>query len=509
MKLADFFRSIRSRLIASYALVIVLSLVLAGTSFAYLLQSYQSQLRLTQIADLALPLGAQVKMFERAGASSQQIDQFLREQSSELNVRIFLVNSNRRIIDDTGGTLVGKTLPAPSSQILRPRVLMQWGTLSLTNLPRMTFVAVLLQNDRLPGDRHTDGITDTPPTVPPSSTVAPTDDVVLAVPEESVTTAWLRLAPRLAAAAIAALIVSIAVALIIARSMARPLVQLTKASQRMARGDFEQNIPVHGQDEVGQLAQSFNHMAHEVGLMHRTMRDLLANVTHELRTPLTSIQGFAQAMVDGTIKTPEEYAEAGRIIGEEATRMHRLVEDLLYLSKIESGQVRIERSDLDLPELLHTCVRLVQREAENAGLALEVDTPPVPSVSADGHRLQQVFVNLLDNALKHTPPGGKIQVKAYAEPDRIVRIDEVGRRKAGQNWIAVDVHNTGSHIPASDLDRIFERFYQVDRSRARNHDGSGLGLAIVQEIIQAHEGKITVKSDPIAGTTFTVHLPAA
>jgi len=503
MKLADVFRSIRTKLIASYALVIVLSLVLAGTSFAYLLQSYQSQLRLNQIADLALPLTAQVKMFERAGASSQQIDQFLSEQSSELNVRIFLVNANRRIIDDTGGSLVGKTLPAPSSQILRPRVVMQWGTISLENLPRMTFVAVLLQNDRGTGDRHTDTSGTT------STTVVPTDDVVLAVPEESVTAAWLRLAPRLAAAAIAALIVSIAVALLIARSMARPLVQLTRASQRMARGDFEQNIPVQGQDEVGQLAQSFNHMAHEVGLMHRTMRDLLANVTHELRTPLTSIQGFAQAMVDGTIKTPEEYAEAGRIIGEETTRMHRLVEDLLYLSKIESGQVRIERSDLDLPELLHTCVRLVQREAENAGLALEVDTPPVPTVSADGHRLQQVFVNLLDNALKHTPPGGKIEVKAYAEPDRIVRIDESGRRKAAQNWIAVDVHNTGSHIPASDLERIFERFYQVDRSRARNHDGSGLGLAIVQEIVQAHRGKITVKSDPIAGTTFTVHLPAA
>ncbi|HLH72948.1 MAG TPA: ATP-binding protein, partial [Chloroflexota bacterium] len=459
-----------------------------------------------QIADLALPLTAQVRMFERAGASPSQIDQFLREQASELNVRIFRLNANRQIIDDTGDSLVGKTLPAPSVRVERARIIMQWGTFSPANQPRMTFVAVISQNARSPVDRRPEDGLSLPP---PTATLPAADDLVLAVPEESITTAWLRLAPRLAAAAAAALIVSIAVALLLARSIARPLVQLTRASQRMARGDFEQNIPVQGQDEVGQLAQSFNHMAREVGQMHRTMRDLLANVTHELRTPLTSIQGFAQAMADGTIKTPEEYAEAGRIIGEEATRMHRLVEDLLYLSKIESGQVRIERANLDLSELLHTCVRLVQREAENAGLNLEVDTAPVPAISADGHRLQQVFVNLLDNALKHTPPGGKIQVKAYAEPDRIIRIDENGRRKTAPHWIAVDIHNTGSHIPPDHLDRIFERFYQVDRSRARNHDGSGLGLAIVQEIVQAHEGKVTVKSDPVAGTTFTVHLPAA
>src|SRR4029077_19660568 len=133
-------------------------------------------------------------------------------------------------------------------------------------------------------------------------------------------------------------------------------------------------------------------------------------VSHELRTPLTSIEGYSAAMMDGTIRDSGRYRDAARIISDEAARMHRLVEDLLYLSKIESKQIDIDRVRLDLPDLLRSCVRQVQPQVDNAGLTVGVEASTLPPIVADGHRLQQVFVNLLDNAVKHTPAAGSIRV---------------------------------------------------------------------------------------------------
>ncbi len=486
------FGSLRSKLIASYAFVIFLSLVLAGTGFTFLLRYYQTQLRLNYLADISLPLTAELWWYERRGVSQADINQSLQDQAarlSQLDLRLLLVDSRRMITFDTGGSLVGQSLPDPSDQRQRSGVPIEWGVLNPPDGKPLTFMVVHLRPDR-------------------DTARLGRDNLVVAVPEQTVTSAWLQLAPGLTGAAILAMIISVAVALVLARSIAGPLAQVTKASEQMAKGDFEQFIPVSGTDEIAQLATSFNTMAREVGQMNRTMRDLLANVSHDLRTPLTSIEGFAQAMIDGTIKTHEEFVDAARIIGDEAERMHRLVEDLLYLSKIESGQIRIERKNLDIPALLAACVRQVQPQAAHAGLSVELDALPVPPVLADSHRLQQVFVNLLDNAVKHTPAGGKVHVRAYSEPAP-VRTFEHGRGKPKQSppWVAVEVHNTGSHIPPEHVDRIFERFYRVDRSR--KDDGSGLGLAIVREIVQAHNGRVTVKSDAQTGTTFTVLLPSA
>lgn len=483
------FGSLRSKLIASYLVVIFLSLALAGSGFTYLVRAYQTQLRLNQLGDLSLPLTFQLRRFERAGASPVEIDQFLKDQASQLHVRLILVNAKHQITHDTGGTLMSQFLPSPSDQRTRSAITLEWGTLEPPDEQPLTFVIVESGGDRDTGR-------------------PPPDDLVLAVPQQTVSSAWLQLAPGLTGAAILAIIISIAVALWLARSIAEPLGQVTRASERMARGDFEQFIPVGSHDEVGQLATSFNTMAREVGQMHQTMRDLLANVSHDLRTPLTSIEGFAQAMTDGTIKATDDYVDAARIIGEEAERMHHLVEDLLYLSKIESGQIPIERKSLELPDLLQACVRQVQPQASHAGLAVELDAAPLPLVMADGHRLQQVFVNLLDNAVKHTPSGGTVQVRAYSEPGQLSGPELIrGKRKAPPGWVAVEVHNTGSHIPPEHINRIFERFYRVDRSRS--DDSSGLGLAIVREIVQAHNGRVTVKSDATSGTTFTVYLPSA
>jgi two-component system, OmpR family, sensor kinase len=523
------FGSLRAKLIASYCLVVVLALVLAGTGFTYVIHAYQTQIRLNQMADLAVPLTLQVRSLQRTGASPGEINQFLQDQSGYLGYRILIVGPDRKVTQDSNKTLVGQTLPLPTEERERPGGTLQYGTLSIDDEPTESFIAMALRTDRPPArsvptamDPTAPGTTSSDPTAPATTSAGsparavtgpppPTMGIVLAVPEDSLSSAWLQLAPSLLGAALAALILAIGVAIFLARSIARPLAQVAAASERMAIGDFDQFIPVQGSDEVGHLATSFNTMAREVGQMHRTMRDFLANVSHELRTPLTSIEGFSEAMQDGTIHSSEQYHDAARIIGEEAERMQRLVEDLLYLSKIESGQIDITRSRLDLADLLRSCVRQVQPQTEGAQLQVELDVGALPPVLADGHRLQQVFVNLLDNAVKNTPPAGVITVKASLVADRVARdSNEPPGGKATNLWIAVDVHNSGSYIPPHHAERIFERFYQVDQARAGNGAaGSGLGLAIVQEIVQAHHGKVRVVSIPDRGTTFTVYLPAA
>jgi signal transduction histidine kinase len=495
------FSSLRGRLIASYALVIVITLSLVGIGFAYVIRAYQTQLQLNQLADLALPLAFQVRSLQRSGAQSAELDQFLHDQASELNVRILLVGADRQLILDSDRTLVGSQLPLPTNERKRLNGTMQWGALDVPGEQPLTFVAMSAPAVRLPGpDRNN-----------PRPIAEPSTSLVVAVPESRLSDAWLQLAPSLFLGALIALVIAIGVAILLARSIARPLAQVTAASERMATGDFDQFISVSGHDEIGQLAASFNTMAREVGRIHQTMRDLLANVSHELRTPLTSIEGYSQAMCDGTIQTLPEYRDAASIIGEEALRMYRLVEDLLYLSRIESGQIPIDRSRVDLSELLRGCIREVQPQVDGAGLTVELKAEPTPPVLADAHRLQQVFVNLLDNAIRHTPRSGSIDLRTRpaAATSSGRGADETGNNRLDGRWVAVEVHNTGSYIPPDHVGRIFERFYQIDQARAHGNEGSGLGLSIVRQIVQAHQGRVEVASDPTRGTTFTVILPAA
>ncbi len=179
--------------------------------------------------------------------------------------------------------------------------------------------------------------------------------------------------------------------------------------------------------------------------------------------------------------------------------MRRLVEDLLLLSKIESGQMPMDVAEIDLRELLRASIRREAPQAQQARVNLNLDAPDQARTVGDEGRLEQLFRNLLDNALRFTPEGGQVTVRLSSV--------EVQKAAAAGRRYEVAVHNTGSYIPAEDQDRIFERFYQVDKSRARNGEGSGLGLAIAREIALAHGATISVRSDPEAGTTFTVSLP--
>jgi signal transduction histidine kinase len=265
-------------------------------------------------------------------------------------------------------------------------------------------------------------------------------------------------------------------------------------------------------------------MAREVERSQATLRDFVADASHELRTPLTAIQGFSQAVEDGVLDAPPDTVEAARLIHREAERMGHLVEDLLLLSKMEARDRAVARDPVDITELVDTITQRFQPLARERGLRLTQELPEGLVAAGDATQLERLFGNLLDNAAKYTPPGGTISVRATLDrhersPGRagarlgdpnaartVTAASDVGHPYVPR--IVVSVHNTGSYIPREDLPHVFERFYRVDKSRARDVDGSGLGLAIAREAAERHGGSIRAESDPSSGTTFIVNLPA-
>lgn len=475
------FHTLRTKLVLAFASATVLALLVALVGFLYLVRDREISAARERVGQLVDPVAWHVQVLAGNGASETQIAQYLDERARTLQVRFLLLNTNSKVLSDSGGQLTGQTIDLSRRNDLR---------FSRTGGAGFAFVSYQVAGTREILFQPSPFV---PPTLVSVPSLVPTEyRILMAVPEEDLTAVWKQLAPRILLAAGAGLALAFLLSWLIARSIVRPLARMTQASEEMARGHYHQRIDTRGRDEVARLASAFNDMAHQVDRSNQMMRDLLANVAHELKTPLTSIQGFSQALAEGAVQGPDEYAQAGRIINDEAERMRRLVEDLLYLSQIESGQVQMEHELVHVDALLYDSVERVQRRALTGGQQLRVETAQgLPPVVGDKRRLEQVISNLLDNALRHTPPGGLISLRAALR----------------ERQIEITVANSGSYIPPAELPRVFERFYRVDRARSGRN--GGLGLAIVSEIVAAHAGQISAASSQEAGTAFHVTLPAA
>jgi len=223
-------------------------------------------------------------------------------------------------------------------------------------------------------------------------------------------------------------------------------------------------------------------------------RQFISDASHEIRTPLTSIGGFAAAIADGTAATPQERLHSAALIVREVERLTRLVNDLLSLSKIESGAVTLNREAVDISDLIHAAIESFDPQAQESDSRVELDLPgDLPAVSVDPDRIYQVVVNLLSNALRFTRPGGEIVISA----------------RPVNSFVRVAIEDSGPGIPSEQLSRIWERFHRADSSRARLDGGTGLGLAIVRSIVEAHGGMVSVESELGKGSTFSFTLPIA
>jgi signal transduction histidine kinase len=299
-----------------------------------------------------------------------------------------------------------------------------------------------------------------------------------------VTTVWW----QFLLAGLSAAIIALALARFLARGLTQPLRDMAEAASGMARGDYGHRVEVASRDEVGRLAVAFNRMAGEMEGLERLRRDLVANVSHELKTPIAALRAHLENLLDGV---EEPRRETLQVMLEQSERLTRLVEEVLDLSRLESGGVTLTMEPVALAPL----VRQVGREIQigrGEGVVFRNEVPEdLPPVSADGERLHQVLFNLLDNAFRFTPAGGFVTVSAS--------------RVNGSCEVTVD--DTGPGIPEEHLPFVFERFYRVDSARSRGDGGTGIGLTIVRSVVEAHGGHIWAERREEGGSRFRFELP--
>ena len=284
-------------------------------------------------------------------------------------------------------------------------------------------------------------------------------------------------------------VLALLLGLLLSRYLTRPIRELTAATRAVADGDMAQVVPVRSNDELGELADSFNRMNEQLARSMEQRRQMTADIAHELRTPLSVIIGHADGIHDGVLPLSMETVE---IIRDEATRLEGLVEDLRTLSLSDAGELSLSKEPLSPATLLNDAKQLFSMRVLQKNVALNVDVDEnLPTIHADPARMMQVLGNILENAIRHTPENGEIFLRA-------IQTD---------NAIQISVQDTGEGLPADEAAHIFDRFYRVDPSRQRESGGSGLGLAISKSIVEGHGGKIWAESEQGRGLQIHISLP--
>ncbi len=274
--------------------------------------------------------------------------------------------------------------------------------------------------------------------------------------------------------------------------LVRPIRAMTAATRDLASGKYAVRVPVSSSDELGQLAGDFNAMALTLEKNEKARRQWIADISHELRTPLAVLRGEIEALLEGIRSiTPD----AIRSLHAEALRLHRLVDDLYQLALSDLGALTYRKEDLDPAEVLRDSIETYRAEFAHKNIRLKADISQGPEIMvfADRERLQQLFLNLVDNSLKYTEPGGELVIRLKRSADKV----------------AIDFEDSAPGVPDAELDRLFDRLYRVEGSRSRASGGAGLGLAICRNIVEAHNGTISAHPSPLGGVLIRVIMPAA
>lgn len=486
--------SLRTQLLASYVVLLLVSLgiivlttlVIAGSRPAPTEQTFQRLSVLVQ----GLAAGDTLRdiLIQRfRGADSVTYRDVFDEFSDLYGVRLLFLtitpNNRQRVIYDSATTLNDRDIPGINSinylsprlqQVLDPRYKQVYGTFTEGG-DEWLFAGIerTPQSAMRAGAREVVMIAEVRPTVSLQAAISDLTNSLL---------------PVVIQAGAVGLVIAVVLAFLVSRGIVQPLRAVGAAASAVARGDFDQRVSERGPAEVRTLASAFNRMSAEVRASQQSQRDFMANVSHDLKTPLTSIQGYSQAIMDGAAKDP---STAAQVIYDEATRLNKMVVELTDLMRMQSGRLSLTLHTVDMSALTAAIGERLRVVAMKKRIELHVSVHPVPSIKADGDRLIQVMNNLLSNAIKFTPSGGDIWLTT----------------RPANGGIEITVRDTGIGIAPEDLSRVFERFYQADKSRGPQR-GTGLGLAISKEIIDAHGGTIRANSSGNGdGTTFTVWLP--
>ncbi|MBI4296444.1 MAG: HAMP domain-containing protein [Chloroflexi bacterium] len=435
------------RLMAAFALVI---LVTIGAVFLFVMRGTGDEIqqydqRREQFRITLVERVLGRYYFDRGGWAGVQP---VVEQMGTLYERhILLTDSAGTVVADSHGELIGKTYRSrlPGRTIVLPRGQGNLGTLYV---------------NRLPGSSST------------QSLYEPIKRFLL----------W---------GGLFAIAIALVLTFFLSGRILAPIRALTVSAGRLGQGDFSQKVESRDKGEVGELARAFNSMADDLQRAERLRRNMIADAAHELRTPLSNIQGYLEAIRDGVVKPDAATLDS---VYEEVTLVTRLVDDLQELAIADAGELRLVVQPEDITQVIIRTVAAAQPRATAKGVSIVTDLPGgLPFCHIDHHRISQVLNNLLENAVVHTSGGSSITVAArHIAP-----------------WVEVSVTDTGDGIPAEELANIFERFYRVDKSRARGTGGYGLGLTISKRLIEAHGGKIEAQSEMGKGSRFSFTVPVA
>jgi signal transduction histidine kinase len=504
------FVSLRWRLFMSYLLVLLVTLGVIGAALFIILTTRAAPVEPTMqrlatfafnisLRDLARQSG--MRLFRPTEADFTELTLTLDSVASSTSLRLLLMRLDDLVVlydsaaqyargDILRGAVSAYRVPAAITTRLTAQVDAIGGAFTDADGTEWVFVgAEGLRGELLPGRTETDR-----GRPPPPPARGFTHALIYAAPRptqnlgEAINEFTAELFPLLIQGAIVGVLSALVTGMLIARSIVRPLRVLADAAHEIARGHYGRQVAVRGARELRDLAGAFNRMSREVHTTQQAQRDFMANVSHDLKTPLTSIQGFSGAIIDGTAP---DAVHAARIIYQEAERLNRMVAALTDLARLQAGQTPMQLTAIDMGTLAMSVAGRLAVLAEEKHITLTTNTPPLPPINGDGDRLVQVMTNLIGNAIKYTPAGGHVWVTARAHPDSVT----------------IAIADDGQGIAPAERERIFERFYQVDKVRGPGR-GAGLGLAIAQEIVKAHGGRISVESEGEGrGSTFTVWLP--
>lgn len=296
------------------------------------------------------------------------------------------------------------------------------------------------------------------------------------------------------------LFIAVLLSLLLAKTLVTPIQSLTRAAAKVASGDFSEKVDNQAGDEIGVLTRTFNDMAgqlenniEEMKNSEQMRREFVANVSHELRTPITSIRSYAETLEDGQGSMDEETERRFlQVIVNESDRISKIVQDLLMLSKFDAGSIAFDFTRFSFEKSVRDVYSAQLLEAKKHGHNFSLgfrNTPP--EIIGDRERIEQVLINMVSNAIKYTHDGGRIRMSVDCD----------------DKYVWCSVRDNGIGIPKKDVNHIFERFYRVDKARSRESGGTGLGLSIAYEIVERHDGRMTVQSQSGKGTTITVMLP--
>jgi signal transduction histidine kinase len=462
--------SLRLRLFRSYALLVILFLFIVAGVVALLLRGLVDNSALSGLDNMTRPISVELIALIRGNVTLQQVAASLQEQADKNGAYI--------ILTDSSGNIVRQLVPLQPQALqpiqVAPGVFPQDVTSALkgkiTDADGKTYLYAAYPINRQ------------------NSQFISVATLLLVIPRPGILAVLKTIILPFLVAAGLALVCSLLAAILMARAIYRPLAKVTTAAEQMANGDYSQRIKPEGPKEIKALAESFNRMTENVEQAQLRLRHFVADVSHELRSPLTSIQGFAQALLDGTAADDATKLKAAQIIDEESRRLRHQVDELLELSRMQSNQINFRKERVNISETLERCTEILAVQAKQKQVTLELKAEPGLTVTGDNDTLEQVFINLLDNAIKNSPAGGKVNITSGQSEGKFAK---------------VTVADEGPGIHPDHLAHVFERFYQVPGART----GVGLGLTIAKEIVIGHQGTITIESSPGEGARFTVTLP--